>query len=112
MKIMYVGKEAVVDIPVMDPRNPRGQIARLQGAEIDDALAHELIKGKDWQPANANYTPAPPDTDDPDELAAAGYSAEELAAAKDAAARYQPHASAEAAATSPEVKNPPVDAKP
>lgn len=55
-KIMYVGKHDVVDIPTLEDTSP-GRIARGQGADVDPALAAELLKGKDWTPANESYVP-------------------------------------------------------
>lgn len=74
MKIMYVGSEAFVDVPTMPGTEDRagGRIGRLQGADVPDALAHELLKTSDWEVANESYTPPPPDTDDEDELRAGG----------------------------------------
>lgn len=55
-KIMYVGKHDVVDIPTLEEKSP-GRIARGQGADVDPALANELLKGKDWEAASESYAP-------------------------------------------------------
>jgi hypothetical protein len=106
MKIMYVGSEAFVDVPTMPGTEDRagGRIGRLQGADVPDALAHELLKTSDWEVANESYTPPPPDTDDEDELRAGGYNADDLAAAKRAARDYDTQGSAKRALEDPDVK--------
>ncbi len=55
-KIMYVGKDETVDIPTLEEKSP-GRIGRGQGADIDPALAAELLKGRDWEPAREQYIP-------------------------------------------------------
>ena len=55
-KIMYVGKDESVDIPTLEDKSP-GRIGRGQGADVDPALAAELLKGKDWEPAREQYVP-------------------------------------------------------
>lgn len=55
-KIMYVGKHDTVDIPTLEERSP-GRIGRGQGADVDPALAAELLKGSDWEPAREQYVP-------------------------------------------------------
>lgn len=55
-KIMYVGKHEVVDIPTLEEKSP-GRIARGQGADVDPALANELLKTKDWEPARESFVP-------------------------------------------------------
>jgi hypothetical protein len=55
-KIMYVGKHETVDIPTLEERSP-GRIGRGQGTDVDPALAAELLKGGDWEPARDQYVP-------------------------------------------------------
>lgn len=55
-KIMYVGKFETVDIPTLEEKSP-GRIGRGQGADVDPALAAELLKGSDWEPAREQYIP-------------------------------------------------------
>lgn len=113
MKIMYVGKEPFVDVPVM-PGEKGGRIGRLQGADVHDALAHALIRTKEWEIANESYTPAPPDTKDEAALTAAGYDPATLAAAQEVARQYQTQGSVKAAEADPAVEqippgNPTID---
>lgn len=55
-KIMYVGKHETVDIPTLEEKTP-GRIGRGQGADVDPALAAELLKTPDWDPAREQYVP-------------------------------------------------------
>lgn len=55
-KIMYVGKDVSVDIPTLEEKTT-GRIGRGQGADVDPALAAELLKTADWEPAREQYVP-------------------------------------------------------
>lgn len=55
-KIMYVGAATTVDIPTLEEKSP-GRIGRGQGADVDPALAAELLKTGDWEPAREQYVP-------------------------------------------------------
>lgn len=55
-KIMYVGKHETVDIPTLEEKSP-GRIGRGQGADVDPALAAELLKDSNWEPARDQYVP-------------------------------------------------------
>lgn len=103
MDIMYVGKELFVDKPVM-PGEMGGRVGRYQGVDVPELLARELLATKDWERANLTYHPEPPDTDDEDELRAAGFEPADFEAAKKVAAEYDTQHSTEVAEADPAVK--------
>lgn len=103
MNIMYVGKEPFVDVPTMPGDPVGGRIARLQGADVPDVLARELLKTKSWELANREYHPEPPDTKDEDELRAAGFDPDLIRAAKEAAKQYDTQGSTAVAEANPAV---------
>ena len=104
MKIMYVGKAEVVDKPVL-PGETGGRIARLQGADVPDALAHALLETRDWAVANESFTPAPPKSKDDEAIRAAGFDPAAVKAARAVAREYDPQASAKRAESDPAVAN-------
>jgi hypothetical protein len=91
-KIMYVGKHATVDIPTLEEKSP-GRIGRGQGADVDPALADELLKTPDWEPAREQYVPVVKTVEEA-ERANEATAHLELAAKK--AKEYDPQASVKA----------------
>lgn len=101
MNIMYVGKDEFVDVPVLPGDPPVGRVARLQGADVPDVLAFELLKTKDWERASREFHPEPPATKDEAALRAAGFDPERIAAAKQAVKDYDPQRSTAVAEADP-----------
>lgn len=95
-KIMYVGKHETVDIPTLEERSP-GRIGRGQGADVDPALAAELLKGADWEPARDQYVPVVMTTE---QAEAANRETAHLTLAAKKAKEYDPQASVKAFAES------------
>lgn len=95
-KIMYVGSHETVDIPTLEEKSP-GRIGRGQGADVDPALAAELLNTADWEPAREQYVPVVMTAE---QAEAAARETAHLALAAKKAKEYDPQASVKAFAES------------